>query len=125
MNLVCGKELPSPKKERQPRDGVSTGLSGGGVLCRFFGIIKRFLKKFSKIDQMKSEYDLSKMKMRRNPYAARLKKPVSMRISEDVIDYFKAMADEAGVPYQNLINLYLRDCVAQKRKIEIAWPQKP
>ena len=71
---------------------------------------------------MKAEYDLSKMKSRRNPYAAKLKKPVSMRLSEDVVDYFKGMANEAGVPYQSLINLYLRDCVMKHRKVQIAWP---
>lgn len=71
---------------------------------------------------MKDEYDLSKLKSRRNPYAAKLKKPVSMRISEDVLDYFKGMANEAGVPYQSLINLYLRDCVMNHRKVQIAWP---
>ena len=71
---------------------------------------------------MKAEYDLSKMKSRRNPYAAKLKKPVSMRLSEDVVDYFKGMANEAGVPYQSLINLYLRDCVMKQRKVQIAWP---
>ena len=71
---------------------------------------------------MKTEYDLSKMKSRKNPYAAKLKKPVSMRLSEDVVDYFKGMANEAGVPYQSLINLYLRDCVMQHRKVQIAWP---
>lgn len=73
---------------------------------------------------MKAEYDLSKMKSRRNPYAAKLKKPVSMRLSEDVLDYFKGMASEAGVPYQSLINLYLRDCVMQHRKVQIAWPSR-
>ncbi len=74
---------------------------------------------------MKAEYDLSKMKARKNPYASKLKKPVTMRLSEDVIGYFKQMAEEAGVPYQSLINLYLRDCVAQHRKIDIAWHAKP
>ena len=72
---------------------------------------------------MKTEYDLSKMKSRKNPYASKLKKPVTMRLSEDVIDYFKSMAEETGVPYQSLINLYLRDCVAQHRKIDISWQQ--
>ena len=71
---------------------------------------------------MKAEYDLSKMKSRRNPYASKLKKSVTMRLSEDVVQYFKAMAAEAGVPYQSLINLYLRDCLAQNRKVEIKWP---
>jgi uncharacterized protein (DUF4415 family) len=74
---------------------------------------------------MKAEYDLSKMKARKNPYASKLKKPVTMRLSEDVVLYFKDMAVEAGVPYQSLINLYLRDCVAQHRKVKIAWPGKP
>jgi len=74
------------------------------------------------VTAMKAEYDLSKMKSRRNPYAAKLKKPVSMRLSEDVVDYFKGMANEAGVPYQSLINLYLRDCVMNHRKVQIAWP---
>ena len=73
---------------------------------------------------MKTEYDLSKMKSHKNPYASRLKKPVTMRLSEDVIGYFKGMADEAGVPYQSLINLYLRDCVTQHRKVHIAWQSK-
>ena len=72
---------------------------------------------------MKKEYDLSKMKSRKNPYASKLKKPVTMRLGEDVIDYFKEMAEESGVPYQSLINLYLRDCIAQKRKVEITWHQ--
>ena len=72
---------------------------------------------------MKKEYDLTKMKSRKNPYASKLKKPVTMRLSEDVIDYFKLMAEETGVPYQSLINLYLRDCVAQHRKIDISWQQ--
>jgi len=74
---------------------------------------------------MKTEYDLSKMKLRKNPYAAKLKKSVTMRLSEDVIGYFKKMADEAGVPYQSLINLYLRDCIANHRKIDISWRTTP
>ena len=70
---------------------------------------------------MKAEYDLSKLKSRRNPYASKLKKPVTMRLSEDVLVYFKNMASDAGVPYQSLINLYLRDCAASKKKINLAW----
>lgn len=72
---------------------------------------------------MKAEYDLSELKARKNPYASKLKRPVTMRLSEDVVEYFKHMADEAGVPYQSLINLYLRDCLAQNRKVQIKWPQ--
>ena len=70
---------------------------------------------------MKDEYDFSTMKSRKNPYVSKLKKPVTMRLSEDVIDYFKSMSEENGVPYQSLINLYLRDCVAKHRKIDISW----
>lgn len=74
---------------------------------------------------MKTEYDLSKMQSRKNPYASKLKKPVSMRLSEDVVVYFKKMAVDAGVPYQSLINLYLRDCVIKHRKVDVSWPSKP
>ncbi|QHS10420.1 BrnA antitoxin family protein [Sinimarinibacterium sp. NLF-5-8] len=70
---------------------------------------------------MQAEYDLSQMKSRKNPYAAKLKTPVTMRLSADVVAYFKAMAQESGVPYQSLINLYLRDCMAQRRKVQIDW----
>ena len=73
---------------------------------------------------MKKEYDLSEMKSRKNPYASKLKKSVTIRLGEDVIDYFKAMAEDSGVPYQSLINLYLRDCAAQHRKVDISWRQK-
>ena len=73
---------------------------------------------------MKAEYDFSKMKSRKNPYASKLKKSVTIRLGEDVIDYFKEMADETGIPYQSLINLYLRDCVAQHREIDLSWQKK-
>ncbi len=72
---------------------------------------------------MRAEYDFSKMKGRRNPYAARLKRPVTIRLGADVVEYFKSMADKKGVPYQNLINLYLRDCVQSHRRIE--WVSTP
>jgi predicted DNA binding CopG/RHH family protein len=68
---------------------------------------------------MRAEYDFSKMKGRKNPYAARLKKPVTMRVGSDVIAYFKNMAQETDIPYQKLINMYLRDCVQSHRKV--AW----
>jgi predicted DNA binding CopG/RHH family protein len=74
---------------------------------------------------MKAGYDLSTMKSRRNPYASKLKKSVTMRLSEDVVAYFKRTAADAGVPYQSLINLYLRDCVTHHRQVQIVWPAKP
>ena len=70
---------------------------------------------------MKKEYDFAKMKGRNNPYAKHLKKQVTIRISVDIIEYFKNQADETGIPYQNLINLYLRDCVQSERKLSINW----
>ena len=57
----------------------------------------------------------------KNPYAKHLKKQVTIRMGVDIIDYFKKQAEETGIPYQNLINLYLRDCVQTKRKISIKW----
>ncbi|VAW34750.1 hypothetical protein MNBD_CHLOROFLEXI01-2101 [hydrothermal vent metagenome] len=72
-------------------------------------------------DVMKDEYDLSKMKSRPNPYAKRLKKQVTLRVSGDVIDYFKTMAEETGIPYQSLINFYLVDCVNSKKKLQMSW----
>jgi uncharacterized protein (DUF4415 family) len=76
-----------------------------------------------RVMQMKDEYDFSTMKLRKNPYAQKLKKPVTIRLGEDVIGYFKAIAEDTGVPYQSLINLYLRDCAVQNKKIDISWHQ--
>ena len=56
-----------------------------------------------------------------NPYTQRLKKQITIRLDEDTIAYFKAMADEKGIPYQSLINLYLRDCAASERKLNLSW----
>ena len=67
---------------------------------------------------MRAEYDFSKIKGRRNPYATRLKKPVTIRLGSDVVAYFKNMAAEMDVPYQKLMNMYLRDCVVSHRKVE-------
>jgi len=70
---------------------------------------------------MKKEYDLSKMKSRKNPYARRLKRQVTIRMGIDIVEYFKGMAEETGIPYQNLINLYLRDCVQSQRRLRLNW----
>ena len=70
---------------------------------------------------MKKEYDLSKMKSRKNPYAKELKRQVTIRMGDDVISYFKELSEETGIPYQTLINLYLRDCVANNRKPDLSW----
>ncbi len=70
---------------------------------------------------MKDEYDLSTMKSRRNPYAARLKKQITLRLDPDVIAYFKAMSSENDIPYQSLINLYLKDCMRNGRVLDPNW----
>ena len=70
---------------------------------------------------MKKEYDLSKLKSRRNPYARKLKKQVTIRMGVDIIEYFKKLAVQTGIPYQNLINLYLRECVVSKKRPTLTW----
>jgi uncharacterized protein (DUF4415 family) len=70
---------------------------------------------------MREHYDFSKMKGRRNPFTKYLKQPVTMRLDKDTVAYFKSMAEETGIPYQSLINLYLRDCAAQNRKLKMEW----
>ena len=68
---------------------------------------------------MRKEYDFSKSV--KNPYAKHLKKQVTLRLGIDVIDYFQKLAEETGVPYQNLINLYLQDCVHSQKKLRLKW----
>ncbi len=68
---------------------------------------------------MKEEYDFSKSI--KNPYTQKLKKQITIRIDGDTIMYFKNLSGETGIPYQNLINLYLRDCALQKRKVSLKW----
>ncbi len=70
---------------------------------------------------MKKEYDFSKLEGRKNPYAKRLKKQITIRVGVDVLEYFKELAEETGIPYQNLINLYLRDCVISKKRPSMKW----
>lgn len=71
---------------------------------------------------MRAEYDFSKA--RKNPYAKRLKQRVTIRLDEPTVEYFKGLADETGIPYQSLINLYLRDCAESKRELEMDWRPK-
>ncbi len=68
---------------------------------------------------MKREYDFSKA--RKNPYTRLLKRQVTIRLEEATLVYFKQLAQESGIPYQTLINLYLRDCATSKRKLSMKW----
>lgn len=68
---------------------------------------------------MRAEYDFSKA--RKNPYAKRLKQRVTIRLDEPTVGYFKELAEETGIPYQTLINLYLRDCAESNRRLNLQW----
>ena len=68
---------------------------------------------------MRKTYDFSQGK--KNPYGSRLKKQVTIRLEVGAVAYFKNLAEESGIPYQTLINLYLRDCAANNRRLDIAW----
>jgi predicted DNA binding CopG/RHH family protein len=70
---------------------------------------------------MKKEYDFSKMKSIKNPYAKFLKKQITIKINDNAIAYFKNLANETGITYQNLINLYLTDCANTHKKLKINW----
>jgi predicted DNA binding CopG/RHH family protein len=69
---------------------------------------------------MKKEYDLSKMKERKNPYPGK-KQAVGINLSPEVLDYFKGLADETRLPYQKLIDLYLVDCAKKRKKLRMKW----
>ncbi|MBW7865911.1 MAG: antitoxin [Candidatus Hydrogenedentes bacterium] len=70
---------------------------------------------------MREHYDFSKMKGEKNPYVKRLKQPITIRLDSTTITYFKELAGELGMPYQNLINLYLRDCALNQKKLDMKW----
>jgi uncharacterized protein (DUF4415 family) len=71
---------------------------------------------------MRAEYDFTNAV--RNPYTKRVRKAVTIRLETDVVNYFKGMSTETGIPYQNLINLYLRDCAEHERKLDLVWNEK-
>ena len=72
---------------------------------------------------MRDHYDFSKMKARKNPYVTLLKQPVTIRLDRDTVAYFKTMAARTDLPYQQLINLYLRDCAVQQRQLKLRWAE--
>ena len=71
--------------------------------------------------RVKDNYDFDRMKGRKNPYAGRLKSSVTIRLDRETVAYFKRMAQGVGIPYQTLINLYLRDCAASNRRLRMGW----
>ena len=70
------------------------------------------------VNSMRDEYDLKNLKPRRNPYAKKLKKQVTINLNIETINYFKDLSAELGIPYQTLINMYLNDCVKQKKRLK-------
>lgn len=70
---------------------------------------------------MREEYDIQSLNPRRNPYVKKLKKQITINIDNDTIDYFKGLAESSGIPYQTLINLYLSDCAAHQKKLQMTW----
>jgi len=71
------------------------------------------------VKNMRKEYDFSNAKL--NPYIKKLRKQISIRIDIDTINFFKKQAEKTGITYQNLINLYLSDCVINSKQINIMW----
>jgi len=72
---------------------------------------------------MRKHYDFTKMKGKKNPYTKLLKQPVTIRLDRESVEYFKSLSEESGIPYQTLINLYLRDCTINERKLDMSWKQ--
>jgi uncharacterized protein (DUF4415 family) len=71
------------------------------------------------VEKMRKHYDFSRAK--RNPYARRLKRQVTIRLDQATVAYFKNLSQETGIPYQTLINLYLRECASARKRLSIAW----
>ena len=70
---------------------------------------------------MRDEYDIENLNPRKNPYAKKLKQQVTINLESDVINFFKEMAADSGIPYQTLINLYLSDCMKNNRQLHLSW----
>jgi uncharacterized protein (DUF4415 family) len=70
---------------------------------------------------MRKHYDFDKMKGEKNPYVKQMKQPITIRLDTSTVSYFKNLSEELGMPYQNLINLYLRDCALKQRKLKLKW----
>lgn len=80
---------------------------------------KEYIKKGGR--SMREEYDIAKLNPRKNPYSKKVRKQITINLDADVIDYFKNQSENCGISYQTLINLYLSDCVASKKELQISW----
>ncbi len=72
-------------------------------------------------DELREEYAIADLHPRKNPYAKKLKQQITINLNTDTVAYFKTLAEQTGIPYQTLINLYLTDCAEHKRKLSLSW----
>ena len=72
-------------------------------------------------DELRTEYNIAELHPRKNPYAKKLKQQITINLNADTVSYFKALAEQTGIPYQTLINLYLTDCAENKRQLSFSW----
>jgi len=70
---------------------------------------------------MRKHYNFKEMKGEKNPYIKELKQPITIRLDKTTVSYFKSLATDLGMPYQNLINLYLRECALHHKKLDLKW----
>ena len=70
---------------------------------------------------MREEYDIKNLNPRKNPYSNRIKKQVTIKLDGEIIEYFTNQSESYGIPYQTLINLYLADCVKEKKQLQLSW----
>ena len=70
---------------------------------------------------LRDHYDFEKMKGEKNPYLKRIKQPIMIRLDKSTVAYFKTLAGGLGMPYQNLINLYLRNCALNQKRLKLKW----
>ncbi len=96
--------IPNGRQQKRKHNNIVKLIKGGDFVMEEM--------------DMREEYDIKALNPRKNPYAKKIKKPVTMNMSVTTIEYFKAMSDESGIPYQVLMNYYLDDCVKQKKKLQ-------
>ena len=76
---------------------------------------------FGGVSAMREEYDINNLNPRKNPYAKKVKKQITINISTEAIEYFKSQSAKNGIPYQTLIDLYLVDCANNKKTLNLSW----
>jgi len=116
---LCRRRLAGTP--RRPKPGIWWAWVAGGTpaVQRILTLHYIVVTLKTQVEKMRKHYDFSKAK--RNPYARRLKRQVTIRLDQATVAYFKNLPQETGIPYQTLINLYLRECASTRKKLSIAW----